>query len=88
MAKKNAAVTKIYKISKNNPTMWTSRFDCKQSIEKNQPYSGGFWFDNIESKSAKKNVVDWQHFSGQHQMVKPAGVIGKSISSFSYTFWF
>ena len=34
MAKKNAAVTKIYKISKNNPTMWTSRFDCKQSIEK------------------------------------------------------
>ena len=34
MAKKNAAVTKISKISKNNPTMWTSRFDCKQSIEK------------------------------------------------------
>ena len=36
MAKKNAAITKISKISKNNLTMWTSRFDCKQSIEKCQ----------------------------------------------------
>ena len=42
MANKNAAVTKISKISKSNPTMWTSRFDCKQSIEKNPPYGGGF----------------------------------------------
>ena len=68
MATKNAAVTKIYKFSENNSTMWTTWFDCKQLIEKNPPYGSGFWFDNIESKGAKKNVVNSQHFSGRHQI--------------------